>query len=99
MAQPAQIFTPNDPSNGYQVIDNGVPNVTITGATSGLQYTQNNDGGFDNTNDANPFRGGAVAQSKDAFGNGNIPDFVQNGKSFTCATAGVFNIISYKLPS
>ena len=100
MSQPAQVFTPSDPSNGYQVIDNGAPNVTVgAAAINGLLYTQNNDAGFDNVVDASPFHGGAVAQGNDAFGNGNIPDHVQNAKSFTCTTAGVFNIIRYKLPS
>ena len=100
MAQPAQIFTPSDPANGYVVIDNGVPSATIgAAAINGILYTQTNDGGFDNTNDAFPFRGGAVDQDVNAFKNGNIPDFVSSGKSFTCTTAGVTNIIQYKLPS
>ena len=102
MSQPVQVFEVNreDGSSGatvatnsnlYCVVDNGAPGAAVgtgTGAPSNWTGT-----GFDN------IATGANSQGTNAFGNGNIPDYVQNGKSFTCTTAGVFNIVRYKLPS
>lgn len=99
MSQPIQQFTLGDPANGYIVIDNGVPNVTITTAIGGLTYTQNLDAGFDCTVDASPFRGGAIGQDKNTYTNGTIPDAVNRSKSFTCTTAGVTNITKYLNPA
>ncbi len=86
MAQPAQIFTPGDPANGYVVVDDSAaPSFPTLNAGAEL--------GYDTTTP------GAVGQGQNVFSNGNIPDYVQSGKSFTCTTAGVFNIVRYKLPS
>ena len=95
MAQPAQIFTPVIGSgHEYSVIDNGAA-PTFPTLNAGAQF------GYDLTVDVPPFRGGAVDQSQNGFTNGNIPDFVASGKTFTCATnvIPVPSIISYKLPS
>ena len=95
MAQPAQIFTPSIGSGyEYSVIDNGAA-PAIPPFNAGAEF------GYDTTVDVFPARGGAVAQSTNKFTNGNIPDFVSSGKTFTCATnvLPVPNIISFKLPS
>lgn len=89
MAQPAQVFTPLIGSGyEYVVIDNsGPPSATVSNAGSLV--------GYDTTSP------GAISQSVNKFANGNIPDFISSGKTFTTTAAVVVTpmIISYKLPS
>jgi hypothetical protein len=85
VSQPSQVFTPRDPANGYVVIDDSAA-PTFPTLNAGTHI------GYDTTIP------GAVGQSQNVFKNGNIPDFVQSGKTFTTSAATAL-IISYKLPS
>lgn len=82
MSQPVKTTIPGDPANAFAVLDNGAPG--NGGVAGGI--------GYDNC------LNGAVAQGKNVFTNGTIPDFV-NLQSSVSLKLSTTQSIGYKNPS
>ena len=86
MAQPTQVFAVG--SYEYCVIDNGPAGNSIASASAGPAQGNKS---FDETT-------GAVAQGKNAFDNGNIPDAVASATTeINDGTTGIY--IRFKNPA
>lgn len=98
MAQATQM-TSGLPLGEYSVIDNA-PAANYAGSGNVKGTITAGAPGYDNSIGCTlPGTAGTLSQATNPYQNGTIPDFLNNGKSFTSTAVVPPLIISYKFPS